>query len=56
MGEPSFMKLGMYVMAPDPMSVAYFINPSCEYPTVIAWQQLSKNPHVIASLVMTFLF
>jgi hypothetical protein len=27
MREPTFMKLGMYIMAPEPISVAYFINP-----------------------------
>jgi hypothetical protein len=28
MDEPIFMKLGMYFMAPEPISTAYFINPS----------------------------
>jgi hypothetical protein len=28
MPEPIRMKLGMYIMAPDPISTAYFINPS----------------------------
>jgi hypothetical protein len=27
MPEPIFMKLGMYIMAPEPISTAYFINP-----------------------------
>jgi hypothetical protein len=26
--EPIFMKLGMYIMAPEPISAAYFITPS----------------------------
>jgi hypothetical protein len=26
--EPIFMKLGMYIMAPEPISTAYYINPS----------------------------
>jgi hypothetical protein len=26
--EPIFMKLGMYITAPEPISTAYFINPS----------------------------
>jgi hypothetical protein len=26
--EPVFMKLGIYVMAPEPIWTAYFINPS----------------------------
>jgi hypothetical protein len=26
MPEPIFMKLGMYVMAPEPISTAYFID------------------------------
>jgi hypothetical protein len=28
MPEPIFMKLGMYITAPEPISTAYFINPS----------------------------
>jgi hypothetical protein len=28
MPEPVFMKFGMYIMAPEPLSTAYFINPS----------------------------
>jgi hypothetical protein len=28
MPEPIFMKLGMYIMTPEPISTAYFINPS----------------------------
>jgi hypothetical protein len=28
MHKPVFMKLGMYIMAPEPISAAYFINPS----------------------------
>jgi hypothetical protein len=28
MPEPIFMKLGMYIMAPEPISTVYFINPS----------------------------
>jgi hypothetical protein len=53
MSEPNFMKLGMYIMAPEPISTAYFINPShqfvCLYvslPTV-AMQRLGK--HVLAA-------
>jgi hypothetical protein len=28
MAEPIFMKLGMYIMALEPISAAYFINPT----------------------------
>jgi hypothetical protein len=28
MPEPIFMKLGVYITAPEPISIAYFINPS----------------------------
>jgi hypothetical protein len=28
MPQPIFMKLGMYIMAPDPISTAYYINPT----------------------------
>jgi hypothetical protein len=48
------MKLGVCIMAPEPISVAYFLNPSHQsvclyvYPPVIARQWLSKNPPIIA--------
>jgi hypothetical protein len=28
MSKPIFLKFGMYIMAPEPISVTYFINPS----------------------------
>jgi hypothetical protein len=28
MAEPIFMELGMYIMAPEPISTAYVMNPS----------------------------
>jgi hypothetical protein len=31
MGEPIFMKLGMYIMTPEPVSAADYINPSYQY-------------------------
>jgi hypothetical protein len=43
------MKLGMYIMAPEPISTAYFINPSHQsvclfvYPLIVARQRPSKN-------------
>jgi hypothetical protein len=43
------MKLGMYIMAPEPTSSAYFINPSHQsvaliaYPSLVARQLLVKN-------------
>jgi hypothetical protein len=49
MPEPIFIKLGMYIMAPKPSSMAYYINPSyqsvCLYvnPLITARQQLGKN-------------
>jgi hypothetical protein len=47
MPEPIFMKLGVYIMAPEPISMAYFINPSHQfvyvYPPITARQQLGKN-------------
>jgi hypothetical protein len=35
----------MYIMAPEPTSAVYFMNPSHQsvYPRVAAWQQLRKN-------------
>jgi hypothetical protein len=43
------MKLGTYIMAPETMSTAYFINPSFQsvclyvYPLVVTRQRLCKN-------------
>jgi hypothetical protein len=62
MAEPIFMKLGMYIMAPEPISVAYFMNPisPCVCPPIIAKQQLSKdvtaamNTHTTEELLDAF--
>jgi hypothetical protein len=49
MAKPFFMKLGMYIMAPEPISTAYIINPSHQYvrpyvyPTIVARQRLGKS-------------
>jgi hypothetical protein len=45
MAESIFMKLGMHIMVPEPISMAYFINPSHNSvcPTIVARQQLGKN-------------
>jgi hypothetical protein len=49
MVEPISMKLGMYIMASEPMSTAYFINPSHQsvylyvYPPIVTRQRLGKN-------------
>jgi hypothetical protein len=49
MSEPVFMKLGMYIMAPEPISTAYFINPSHQslylyvYPPIVARERLGEN-------------
>jgi hypothetical protein len=54
MAEPIFMKLGMYIMAPQPITMAYFINPShqfvCLYmhPLILARKRLGKNPPSVA--------
>jgi hypothetical protein len=53
MVEPVFMKLGMYIMAPEPVSTAYFINPSHQsvclyvYRFFVARQWLGKNTTAI---------
>jgi hypothetical protein len=47
--EPIFKKLGMHIMALEPISTAYFRNPShqsvCLYvhPTIVARQRLGNN-------------
>jgi hypothetical protein len=49
MDEPIFMKLGMYIMAPEPISTAYFINPSpqsaclCVHPPLVVTQWLGED-------------
>jgi hypothetical protein len=49
MPEPIFMKPGMYIMAPEPISTAYFINPSHQsvclyvYSPIVARQRLGKT-------------
>jgi hypothetical protein len=49
MPEPIFLKLGMYIIAPESISTAYFINPSHQtvclyvYPPIVARQRLGKN-------------
>jgi hypothetical protein len=48
MPETVFMKLCMYIMAPESLSAVYFINPFhqfvsvCASPT-FAWERLGKN-------------
>jgi hypothetical protein len=43
------MRLGMYIMAPEPISTAYFINPSHQsvclyvYPYIVARPGLGRN-------------
>jgi hypothetical protein len=47
--EPIYIKLGMCIMAPEPISTACFINPSHQsvclyvYPLIAAMQRLGKN-------------
>jgi hypothetical protein len=49
MAEPIFIKLGTCIMAPEPISTAYFMNPSHQsvclylYPPLVARQQLGKK-------------
>jgi hypothetical protein len=49
MPEPIYLELGMYIMAPEPISAAYFINPSHQsvclyvYPRIVARQRLGKS-------------
>jgi hypothetical protein len=49
MPETIFMKLGIYIMAPESISTAYFINPSHQslcyhvHHPIVARQRLGKN-------------
>jgi hypothetical protein len=48
MSEPIFIRLGIYVVVPEPISVAYFINPPnqpvclCMYPPNVAKKRFGK--------------
>jgi hypothetical protein len=54
MHEPVFMKLGMYITAPEPISTALLKNPSHQsvclyvYPPILARQRLGKNLPIVA--------
>jgi hypothetical protein len=56
MPEPIFMKLGVYIMTPEPILTAYFINPSHEsvclyvYSPIVVTQRLSKNVTVATNI------
>jgi hypothetical protein len=47
--EPIFMKLGMHIMIPEPISTAYYINPTNQspylyvHPPIVVRQRLGKN-------------
>jgi hypothetical protein len=49
----------MYIMAPEPISTAYFTNPShqslclCVYPLIVARQQLGKNVTAVTNTPAT---
>jgi hypothetical protein len=49
MPKPICMKTGMYIMAPEPISTTYIINPTHRsvclyvYPLIVARQRLRKN-------------
>jgi hypothetical protein len=55
-----FMELGMYIMAPEPISLAYFINasqqPVCLYahPSIVARKWIGKKVTRIVNLLCVF--
>jgi hypothetical protein len=53
MAEPVFVKLGVYIMTPEPISAAYFINPIslCVYmciPLLLLRNDSVKSPPTVA--------
>jgi hypothetical protein len=70
MREPLFVELGMYIMAPEPLSSAYFMNPSislCFYMCIslpltgtgsvktLPWQQTHRIvEHIIFCVAMSY--
>jgi hypothetical protein len=55
MPELIFMKLGMYIMAPEPVSNAYSINPSHQsvrlyvYPPIVSMQRLGEYVNAVTN-------
>jgi hypothetical protein len=50
--EPNFMNLGMYIMASEPISKAYFINPSHQSVCAHAYPSISTfPPHQIKATI-----
>jgi hypothetical protein len=61
--EPIFMKLGMYIMTPEPISTAYFINPSYQSVCIVLsllgngsvntswWQTNTRNRRITGRVV-----
>jgi hypothetical protein len=59
MPEPIFMNLGMYIIAPEPIPTAYFINPShlsmCLYVNlpIVARKRLGENFTAVTNIHIT---
>jgi hypothetical protein len=57
--ESIFMKLNMCIMAPEPISMEYFINPSHQsvclhlYSSIVARQRLGKNATAATNIQAT---
>jgi hypothetical protein len=45
MSEPMFIKLGMYIMAPEPILAAYFINPSSQSVCLYVYHIVAMQRH-----------
>jgi hypothetical protein len=59
MVETICMKLGMYIIASEPISTAYIMTPPVSlcpyvYPLIDAMQRLAKNSPVITSFIIKF--
>jgi hypothetical protein len=49
MPDPIFMNIFMYIMAPEPISAAYFINPSHQFVCLYVY------PHIVAKQGLKFI-
>jgi hypothetical protein len=54
MVDSVFLKLAMYITAPEPISNAYVINSSCQslYPTIVARQRPGKKTLLLQRIYM----
>jgi hypothetical protein len=54
LNEPVFMKLGMYIIAPQPMSMPYFINPSYQCVCLYVYVARQRQGKTVTAATNTY--